>query len=52
MKVRVDEKSIIIEPLEPIADRYFGAFKITRRPEELDEFTVEAIGVWWIRKAT
>lgn len=29
VKIRADEKSIVIEPLEPIADKYFGAFKIT-----------------------
>ncbi|MEM1582306.1 MAG: hypothetical protein QXK89_07330 [Candidatus Bathyarchaeia archaeon] len=43
---------IIIEPLEPIADKYFGAFKVARWPENLDEFIIEVMGKWWTRKAT
>ncbi|MEM3385360.1 MAG: AbrB/MazE/SpoVT family DNA-binding domain-containing protein [Nitrososphaeria archaeon] len=38
VKVRADEKSIIVEPIESIADKYFGAFKILRWPEDLDNF--------------
>ncbi|MEM3833379.1 MAG: AbrB/MazE/SpoVT family DNA-binding domain-containing protein [Thermoprotei archaeon] len=37
VKIRADEKGIVIEPLEPIAEKYFGAFKITKWPEDLDE---------------
>lgn len=40
VKIKADEKGIIIEPLEPIADKYFGAFKITKWPENLDEFVI------------
>ncbi|MGC9095494.1 MAG: AbrB/MazE/SpoVT family DNA-binding domain-containing protein [Candidatus Bathyarchaeia archaeon] len=52
VKIRADEKSIIIEPLEPIADKYFGAFKITRWPEDLDEFIIKVMRKWWSRKPT
>lgn len=52
VKIRVDEKGIVIEPVEPVADKYFGAFKVTRWPEELDEFAVKVMREWWIRKAT
>ncbi|MEM2988464.1 MAG: AbrB/MazE/SpoVT family DNA-binding domain-containing protein, partial [Candidatus Bathyarchaeia archaeon] len=31
-------KSIVIEPLGPIADRYFGAFKVEEWPRDLDGF--------------
>lgn len=41
-------KSIIINPLEPAADKYFGAFKIVRWPEDLDEFVIEVIKRWWM----
>lgn len=43
VKIRVDEGSIIIEPIESVADKYFGFFKIERWPEDLDKFMVK---VW------
>ena len=52
VKVTAKEKSIIIEPLEPVANRYFGAFKIASWPKDLDEFVVEVIKKWWTPKAT
>ncbi|MEM0365262.1 MAG: AbrB/MazE/SpoVT family DNA-binding domain-containing protein [Candidatus Nitrosocaldus sp.] len=51
VKVRVDEKGITIEPIEPIADKYFGAFKITKWPDDLDEFITEVMERWLIQKA-
>ncbi len=52
VKIKADERGIIIEPIGPIADKYFGAFKITKWPEDLDEFAIEVIRKWWTRKAT
>lgn len=52
VKIKADEKSIVIEPLEPVADKYFGAFKITRWPEDLDEFVVKVMRKWWTQKPT
>lgn len=52
VKVTAKEKSIIIEPLEPVANRYFGAFKIAKWPKDLDEFIVEVMKKWWTPKAT
>lgn len=52
VRMKVDEKSIIIEPVEPAADKYFGVFKITRWPDDLDEFAVKVMREWWVRKAT
>lgn len=52
VRIRADEKCIIIEPLEPITDKYFGAFKIEEWPEDLDEFMIEVVNKWWARKAT
>lgn len=49
VKIKVDEKGIMVEPLEPIADKYFGAFKITKWPEDLDEFVTEVMRKWWTR---
>lgn len=52
VKVTAKEKSIIMEPLEPFADKYFGAFQIDKWPEDLDEFAVEVIKKWWASQAT
>ena len=52
VKVTAKEKSIVIEPLEPVADEYFGAFKIARWPKDLDEFVVEVSKKWWTPKVT
>ncbi|MEM2122198.1 MAG: AbrB/MazE/SpoVT family DNA-binding domain-containing protein [Candidatus Bathyarchaeia archaeon] len=52
VKIRIFEKGIFIEPLEPVADKYFGAFKVTKWPEELDEFTVKVMREWWTKKVT
>ena len=52
VNVKVEGKSIVMEPLESIADKYFGAFKISRWPEDLDEFIVEVTKKWWTSQAT
>lgn len=45
-------KIIIMEPLEPVADKYYGVFKVTRWPEDMDEFIVEVIKQWWTAQVT
>ncbi len=45
-------KSVLIEPLEPVASKYRGAFKIVRWPKDLDEFVVEVIKNWWASQVT
>jgi AbrB family looped-hinge helix DNA binding protein len=52
LAIRAEEKTIMMEPLEPVADKYFGAFKVTRWPENMDEFLVEVIREWWTTQAT
>ena len=52
VNIKTKGKSIIIEPTEPVADKYYGAFKITQWPEDIDEFTVEVMQKWWISHAT
>ena len=48
MIIRSKGKRIILEPIEPVADKYFGAFKVTNWPEnlDLDEFVVEVKEKW------
>jgi len=52
VNVRAEGKIIIMEPLESIADKYFGAFKVSRWPEDLDEFIAEVTKRWWTSQAT
>lgn len=52
VKVTAEGKGIVIKPLEPVANKYFGAFKIVRWPKDLDDFTVEVIKEWWTSQAT
>ncbi|RJS88370.1 AbrB/MazE/SpoVT family DNA-binding domain-containing protein [Candidatus Bathyarchaeota archaeon] len=52
VNVKAEGKTIIIEPLESIADKYFVAFKISRWPEDLDEFIAEVVKRWWTAQDT
>jgi len=49
-KVELKEEGIVIKPMKPVAHKYFGAFKIKRWPEDLDEFTARAMKDWWSKK--
>ena len=42
MSIRSKDKTVIIEPYESVADKYFGAFKVTESTEDLDEFVIVA----------
>jgi AbrB family looped-hinge helix DNA binding protein len=52
VNIRSKGKVIIIEPAEPAADKYRGAFKIIKWPEDMDEFIVEVMQKWWTKSAT
>ena len=52
VNIKTKGKSIIIEPAEPVADKYYGAFKVTQWPEDIDKFTTEVMQKWWISHAT
>jgi len=50
--VYLEEGRISIEPLESTADKYYGAYKVEKWPEDLDEFVVEALRKWWASRGT
>jgi AbrB family looped-hinge helix DNA binding protein len=52
VKVRAEGKTIIIESVESIADKYYGVFKIEKWPGDLDDFIVQVMKRWWTPKAT
>lgn len=52
VRVGVDGGRVVIELLESIADKYFGAFEVAVWPEDVDEYAAEAVRRWWSRKAT
>jgi len=47
VNVKAEGKIIIMEPLESVADKYFGAFKVSRWPDDVDEFVAEVMKRWW-----
>ncbi|MCD6536247.1 MAG: AbrB/MazE/SpoVT family DNA-binding domain-containing protein [Thaumarchaeota archaeon] len=50
--IKAEEGKLMLEPLKSVADKYFGAFKVARWPEDLDDFAVEAMRKWWRTKST
>lgn len=52
VKITTKEDGAIIEPLEPTADKYFGAFKIDTCPEDLDEVAVKVMKKRWNEQHT
>lgn len=52
VKMRAEGGAIIIEPIDSIADRYYGAFKVEKWPDDLDDFILEVLRRWWASKAT
>ena len=54
MSITSNGKMIILEPIEPVADKYFGAFKVPNWPEnlDLDEYVVEVKEKWRKKKDT
>jgi AbrB family looped-hinge helix DNA binding protein len=50
--IKAEGKTIILEPVEPVADKFFGAFKVTKWPENIDDFAVEVLQKWWTTQAT
>ena len=52
VNVKSKDHLIIIEPSEPIAEKYLGIFQVSKWPEDLDEFVTEATKKWWIQQGT
>jgi len=52
VKLTANERSIVVEPMEPIAEKYFGVFRMERWPADLGEFVVEVLRKWWKPKST
>ena len=52
VRVELDGERVIITPVTPNSEKYFGVFKVSRWPRDLDEFIVEAMRRWWLPKAT
>ncbi len=52
VKVKVENRRIVVEPIWSTADRLYGAFKVEKWPDNLDEFMVEAAKKWHMRRST
>ncbi len=52
VNIKAKGKTIIIEPAEPVADKYYGAFKVEKWSEDLDEYAKEVMQKRWKQHAT
>jgi hypothetical protein len=43
VRVRGVGRAIVIEPVESVADKYYGAFKVEKWPEDLDDFMARVL---------
>lgn len=50
--VYLESGKIGIEPLESTADKFYGAYRVERWPEDLDKFLAEALRRWWSEGST
>jgi AbrB family looped-hinge helix DNA binding protein len=51
VSLKQNDSTVIIEATESIAKKYCGIFQVSKWPEDLDEFTVEATRKWWANHA-
>jgi len=47
LRVKIVDGKLMLEPLDNIADKYYGIIKVKKWPHDLDEFLIEAIQKWW-----
>jgi len=52
VNIKTEGKTIIMEVVAPVADKYFGIFKINKWPEDMDEYAVEVMQKRWTDRAT
>ena len=52
VSIKAEGKRVVMEPSDPVAEKYYGVFKIAKWPEDMDEFVVEVIKKWWTNHAT
>jgi bifunctional DNA-binding transcriptional regulator/antitoxin component of YhaV-PrlF toxin-antitoxin module len=43
VRVRGVGRAIVIEPVESVADKYYGAFKVEKWPKDLDDFMARGL---------
>jgi AbrB family looped-hinge helix DNA binding protein len=51
VNIKTKEKTIIIELAEPVADKYYGAFKVEKWPDDIDQYAAEVIQKRWKQHA-
>jgi AbrB family looped-hinge helix DNA binding protein len=52
VNIKAKGKTIIIEATQPVADKYYGAFKVDKWPENIDQYATEAIQKRWKQHGT
>jgi AbrB family looped-hinge helix DNA binding protein len=52
VNIKAKGKTIIIELAEPVADKYYGAFRVEKWPEDVDKYTAEEMQKRWKHRGT
>jgi AbrB family looped-hinge helix DNA binding protein len=52
VNIKANGKTVVIEPAEPVADKYYGAFKVEKWPDDMDEFVEEVMQKRWKQRGT
>lgn len=52
IRITADEDKAVIEPLRSIANTHYGAYNITRWPEDLDQYSSDALKRGWKNEPT
>ncbi len=52
IKIRSKGKTVILEQIEPVADKYFGSFKVSEWPSNLDDYAIEVKKKWQKKSVT
>jgi len=52
VEITLSEGKVILEPVESVASKYWGAFRVKKWPEDLDEFIEEVMREWWTSEGT
>lgn len=52
VNIKTKDKTIIIELAQPVADKYYGAFKVENWPEDMGQYVNEEMQKRWKQRGT
>ena len=49
LRLHISGRTLLLEPIESVVDKYYGIVKVRKWPRDLDEFLNEVLTEWWRR---